>query len=452
MKLVKVEVTGFKSFQKKTTFEFKNNLIGVVGPNGSGKSNIIDAIRWGLGEQSAKNLRGSSMKDVIFSGTEDVKRKNFAEVAVTFSNGEESCEIKRRLYRNGDNEYFIDNKKARLKDVTNMYLDFGINKESYSIITQGKVEDIISSKPVDRRAIIEEASGVLKYKNKKKETNSKLEKTNDNLLRLNDIFSEISTRYGVLEEQKSKTEKYLEWSKELEEKDILINIYNIAEYQKKLEVLLADKRIKEQEKTALEIKQEELIKNLEEIKNSLVTLDRTYLKYHDEELELIKKKEGLQSELNVIEERKNNRNLRSEKLAEDLKYLLERKENLTKKLIERRELDSINRAKIKSLTKEIADLEEGGEYNLEKIEASIDKLRDEYYGLITEETRLENSIEYAKKNIESADENYKELLENIERQKSIYNTKLAELDKDTKENEEWNSKLAVLENNLNTFL
>ena len=190
-----------------------------------------------------------------------------------------------------------------------------------------------------------------------------MEKTNDNLLRLNDIFSEISTRYEVLREQKSKTEKYLEWSKELEEKDILINIYNIAEYQKKLEVLLADKRIKEQEKTALEIKQEELIKNLEEIKNSLVTLDRTYLKYHDEELELIKKKEGLQSELNVIEERKNNRNLRSEKLAEDLKYLLERKENLTKKLIERQELDSINRAKIKSLTKELADLEEGVEYN-----------------------------------------------------------------------------------------
>ena len=173
MKLAKVEVTGFKSFQKKTTFEFKNNLIGVVGPNGSGKSNIIDAIRWVLGEQSAKNLRGSSMKDVIFSGTEDAKRKNFAEVAVTFSNGEDSCEIKRRLYRNGDSEYYIDNKRAKLKDITDMYLDLGINKESYSIITQGKVEDIISSKPVDRRAIIEEASGVLKYKNKKKETNLK---------------------------------------------------------------------------------------------------------------------------------------------------------------------------------------------------------------------------------------------------------------------------------------
>ena len=217
MKLAKVEVTGFKSFQKKTTFEFKNNLIGVVGPNGSGKSNIIDAIRWVLGEQSAKNLRGSSMKDVIFSGTEDAKRKNFAEVAVTFSNGEDSCEIKRRLYRNGDSEYYIDNKRAKLKDITDMYLDLGINKESYSIITQGKVEDIISSKPVDRRAIIEEASGVLKYKNKKKETNLKLEKTNDNLMRLNDIFSEISGRYEILEDQKNKTQKYLDYSNELEE-------------------------------------------------------------------------------------------------------------------------------------------------------------------------------------------------------------------------------------------
>ena len=328
MKLSKVEITGFKSFQKKTTFEFKNNLIGVVGPNGSGKSNIIDAIRWVLGEQSAKNLRGSSMKDVIFSGTEDVKRKNFAEVAVTFSNAEKSCEIKRRLYRNGDSEYFLDDKRAKLKDITNVYLDLGINKESYSIITQGKVEDIISSKPVDRRAIIEEASGVLKYKNKKKETNAKLEKTNDNLMRLNDIFSEISSRYEILEEQKNKTQKYLDFSRELEEKDILINIYNISEYQNKLALLLDEKKVIQAEKEALEAKQEELIKDLENVKNSLVSLDKTYIKYHDEELELVQKKESLQSELNVIEERKNNRNLRSEKLDEDISYQLERLGNL----------------------------------------------------------------------------------------------------------------------------
>ena len=448
MKLSKVEITGFKSFQKKTTFEFKNNLIGVVGPNGSGKSNIIDAIRWVLGEQSAKNLRGSSMKDVIFSGTEDVKRKNFAEVAVTFSNAEKSCEIKRRLYRNGDSEYFLDDKRAKLKDITNVYLDLGINKESYSIITQGKVEDIISSKPVDRRAIIEEASGVLKYKNKKKETNAKLEKTNDNLMRLNDIFSEISSRYEILEEQKNKTQKYLDYSRELEEKDILINIYNISEYQNKLALLLDEKKVIQTEKEALEAKQEELIKDLENVKNSLVSLDKTYIKYHDEELELVQKKESLQSELNVIEERKNNRNLRSEKLDEDISYQLERLGNLQDRLKQREQIKDENKKKIKELNKEIIDLENGGEYNLETIENIIEELKDTYYNLINEETRLENSIEYARKNLESADENYKELYQNIERQKEEYSSKVSELETATNKQSSLKEELSKVESDL----
>lgn len=448
MKLSKVEITGFKSFQKKTTFEFKNNLIGVVGPNGSGKSNIIDAIRWVLGEQSAKNLRGSSMKDVIFSGTEDVKRKNFAEVAVTFSNAEKSCEIKRRLYRNGDSEYFLDDKRAKLKDITNVYLDLGINKESYSIITQGKVEDIISSKPVDRRAIIEEASGVLKYKNKKKETNAKLEKTNDNLMRLNDIFSEISSRYEILEEQKNKTQKYLDYSRELEEKDILINIYNISEYQNKLALLLDEKKVIQAEKEALEAKQEELIKDLENVKNSLVSLDKTYIKYHDEELELVQKKESLQSELNVIEERKNNRNLRSEKLDEDISYQLERLGNLQDRLKQREQIKDENKKKIKELNKEIIDLENGGEYNLETIENIIEELKDTYYNLINEETRLENSIEYARKNLESADENYKELYQNIEKQKEEYSSKVSELETATNKQSSLKEELSKVESDL----
>ena len=448
MKLSKVEIKGFKSFQKKTTFEFKNNLIGVVGPNGSGKSNIIDAIRWVLGEQSAKNLRGSSMKDVIFSGTEDVKRKNFAEVAVTFSNAEKSCEIKRRLYRNGDSEYFLDDKRAKLKDITNVYLDLGINKESYSIITQGKVEDIISSKPVDRRAIIEEASGVLKYKNKKKETNAKLEKTNDNLMRLNDIFSEISSRYEILEEQKNKTQKYLDYSRELEEKDILINIYNISEYQNKLALLLDEKKVIQTEKEALEAKQEELIKDLENVKNSLVSLDKTYIKYHDEELELVQKKESLQSELNVIEERKNNRNLRSEKLDEDISYQLERLRNLQDRLKQREQIKDENKKKIKELNKEIIDLENGGEYNLETIENIIEELKDTYYNLINEETRLENSIEYARKNLESADENYKELYQNIERQKEEYSSKVSELETATNKQSSLKEELSKVESDL----
>ena len=452
MKLAKVEVTGFKSFQKKTTFEFKNNLIGVVGPNGSGKSNIIDAIRWVLGEQSAKNLRGSSMKDVIFSGTEDAKRKNFAEVAVTFSNGEDSCEIKRRLYRNGDSEYYIDNKRSKLKDITDIYLDFGINKESYSIITQGKVEDIISSKPVDRRAIIEEASGVLKYKNKKKETNLKLEKTNDNLMRLNDIFSEISGRYKILEDQKNKTQKYLDYSKELEEKDILLNVYNIAEYQKRLADLLQVKQEKESEKLGLEIRQEELIKDLESIKNNLVSLDRTYMKYHDEELELVQKKESLQSQLSVIEERKNNRTLRSEKINDDIKYLEERKQNLESKLSERENLNDETKGRIQKINKEISSLESGEESKLELIERNIEELKDTYYSLINEETKLENSIEFAKKNLESADENSKEILDNIKRQKQVLSVREEEFSTATEEQKVLNEQLSNLQRELDILV
>ncbi|ERK58869.1 segregation protein SMC [Gemella bergeri ATCC 700627] len=423
MKLSQVEITGFKSFQGKTTFKFDNNLIGVVGPNGSGKSNIIDAIRWVLGEQSAKNLRGSSMKDVIFSGTEQAKKKNFAEVSLTFSNEQSNKEIKRRLYRNGDSEYFIDNKRAKLKDISDLYLDFGINKESYSIITQGKVEDIISSKPIDRRAIIEEASGVLKYKNKKKETNTKLEKTTDNINRLNDIFSEIKERYTTLEEQKNKTENYLAYTKELEKKDILINIYNIDECNKKLTQILNEKAGVQKEKEIFEKKQNELIKNLEYTKNSLMYLDKTYLKYHNEELELVQKRESIQSELKVIEERKNNRNIRTEKLEQDEEYLRTRKKNFEIKLKERKLSESELLKKVKKLSLEISNLENKDNNTLDIITQNIENIKDKYYSLTIEETKLENSIETAKRDFESSDENYKNLVIEIETLEKSYKEK-----------------------------
>ena len=413
--------------------------------------------------EAIENTNFSQKKTYINNQIKQILRCFNAETDLilnnlTFKNVDSSRNKIIKIYEMLNKIFSVDNVSINEK-----FLDIKLRKLMLLFSHAQKLEDEKEQQKAIREQLVEEEKVRREIEQSKRKIEKEEQQFNNEISKLmsylkktdNDLEKELYiSKIKDLEEKDSKFKKEQEDKaiKELEEKDILINIYNIAEYQKKLEVLLADKRIKEQEKTALEVKQEELIKDLEEIKNSLVTLDRTYLRYHDEELELIKKKEGLQSELNVIEERKNNRNLRSEKLAEDLKYLLERKENLTKKLIERQELDSINRAKIKSLRKEIADLEEGGEYNLEKIEASIDKLRDEYYGLITEETRLENSIEYAKKNIESADETYKELLENIEHQKSIYNTKLAELDKATKEKEELSSKLTVLENNLNTLL
>ena len=401
MNLIQLDVVGFKSFQNRTTFKFENNLIGIVGPNGSGKSNIIDAIRWVLGEQSAKNLRGSSMKDVIFSGTQETKAKNFAEVAVTFldDNGERK-EIKRRLYRNGDSEYYLNDKKTKLKEINDLYLDFGINKESYSIITQGKVEDIISSKAIDRRAIIEEASGVLKYKNRKKETNAKLEKTTDNIKRLYDIFTEIKDRHAELEEQKNKTTLYLDYKKELEEKDILINIYNIKTNGTKLDKIISNKTSLEKERKTLNKKQQEDTKQLEIIKSNLVALDKTYLKYHEEELELVTKRENLQTELRVIEERRTNRNIQSEKLEEDIKYIKTRKNNLEEKLQARKEETTNINKKIKELNNEITNLESNATNSKEQVEQYLEKLKDEYFNLVNEETKLQNNINYTKRKTE----------------------------------------------------
>ena len=188
MYLKSLKAHGFKSFADKTNLEFTNGINGIVGPNGSGKSNIVDAIRWVLGEQSVKSLRGAeTMTDVIFSGSKSRNAMNIASVSLTFDNTDhylpldyDEIEIKRRVYKDGTNEYFLNGERVRLKDLTNLLLDSGIAKESFNIISQGKIESIISSKPSDRRIIFEEASGVLKYKRRKEEALKKLDKTHDN--------------------------------------------------------------------------------------------------------------------------------------------------------------------------------------------------------------------------------------------------------------------------------
>ena len=188
MYLKSLKAHGFKSFADKTNLEFEKGINGIVGPNGSGKSNVVDAIRWVLGEQSVKSLRGDgTMTDVIFSGSKSRNAMNVTSVSLTFDNTDhylpleyDEVEIKRRVYKDGTNEYFLNGERVRLKDLTNLLLDSGIAKESFNIISQGKIESIISSKPADRRIIFEEASGVLKYKRRKEEAIKKLDKTHDN--------------------------------------------------------------------------------------------------------------------------------------------------------------------------------------------------------------------------------------------------------------------------------
>ncbi|MCL2725649.1 MAG: chromosome segregation protein SMC [Polyangiaceae bacterium] len=228
MRIKRIELSGFKSFVDRTVVTFDHAIMGIVGPNGCGKSNIVDAIRWCMGEQSAKHLRGKSMEDVIFNGSESRTSADFAEVTLTFENDDPvdvpleykdypEIAVTRRLYRNGDSEYLINKTTVRLKDVTDLFLGTGVGTKAYSIVEQGKIGLIVSAKPEDRRLLIEEAAGITKYKSRKKQAERKMELTQQNLLRVGDIIREIDRNLGSLKRQAAKAERYLAYRKELED-------------------------------------------------------------------------------------------------------------------------------------------------------------------------------------------------------------------------------------------
>lgn len=231
----KIEMVGFKSFADRTVIEFNDSFTAIVGPNGCGKSNVSDAIRWVLGEQSAKSLRGDSMQDVIFNGTEKRKSLSYCEVTLTFDNSNrffnfdyDELAITRKLYRSGESEYLINRNTCHLKDITNLLYNSGLGKNGYSVISQGKVTELVDSKPENRRAMFEDAAGISKYKNDKRDAERKLERTNDNLTRVKDILSEIERQMGPLKKQAENAKKYLEYKGNL--KDLEINAY-IYQYE-----------------------------------------------------------------------------------------------------------------------------------------------------------------------------------------------------------------------------
>ncbi|MEG2481580.1 MAG: AAA family ATPase, partial [Clostridia bacterium] len=201
MRLTKLEIYGFKSFAKRTEIAFPQNVTGIVGPNGSGKSNIGDAVRWVLGEQSAKMLRGNSMADVIFNGTERKKAMNYCEVTLVFDNTDRQLQvdyaevsITRRVYRSGDSEYLLNGTNCRLKDIVDLFRDTGIGKEGYSIIGQGRIDEILSQRSEDRRAVFEEAAGIGRFRTRKEEAEGRLKRADENLVRVTDVLEELESR------------------------------------------------------------------------------------------------------------------------------------------------------------------------------------------------------------------------------------------------------------------
>ena len=294
MYLKKIIAQGFKSFADKITIDLENNITGIVGPNGSGKSNVVDAIRWVLGEQSVKSLRGDgNMTDVIFQGSKSRSASNVASVTLIFDNTDHyinlnfsEISIKRRVYKDGTNEYYLNNEQCRLKDITNILLDSGMAKESFNIISQGQIEEIISAKPTDRRVMIEEAASVLKYKHRKEDALKKLDKTNNNISRVNDIIKELETRVEPLKIEKDKALKHIDLKEELESIEIALissditnlnykyqdNKSKIEVLNKELMTLITSNNTNETKLLEYKVKQNEIENKIKEQNNKLLEL------------------------------------------------------------------------------------------------------------------------------------------------------------------------------------
>ena len=336
MYLKEIKAQGFKSFADKILIELGNNITGIVGPNGSGKSNVVDAIRWVLGEQSVKSLRGDgNMTDVIFSGSNSRNPSGYASVTLVLDNTDHylpldynEVSIKRRVYKDGSNEYFLNEEKVRLKDVTNILLDSGIAKESFNIISQGKIEEILSNKPEDRRIIFEEAAGVLKYKRRKEEALRKLDKTHTNMNRVDDIINELETQVEPLEEQKNKAIEYKKISSELEGIEISLIAHDITninfEYQKNKNRIIE----LEDEISKLSTNNSVGESKILEYKNKISNLDIEIKKYQDSLLELTKTVEQLNSRKTIILERQKYA-VEDSKLHDNLVSLKEKELKLT---------------------------------------------------------------------------------------------------------------------------
>ena len=306
-----IRADGFKSFADKTEIEVNPGITCVVGPNGSGKSNIVDAIRWVLGEQSVKALRGdNSMSDVIFSGSKSRKENNRAIVSLTFDNNDKylntefkEVEIKRVLYKTGENEYYINNTKVRLKDITDLFLDTGASRESFNIISQGAIADIINSKPESRRIIFEEAAGVLKYKKRKEDTLKKINKTKDNIEKVDLIINELLSSLNPLKTQAEKAKKYLEYKEELERKDIALIANDITNINNEYQAVKTNVERLNKDLDNLSNSYSNDDSELEKLKLESIRIDESIENKNKDIMMLVKQLSDLQSEKQITIER-----------------------------------------------------------------------------------------------------------------------------------------------------
>ena len=414
MYLKRLELQGFKSFADKTILEFKSGITSVIGPNGSGKSNISDAIRWVLGEQSMKSLRGSKSEDIIFAGTQARKSLGFAEVSMVIDNTDGKLPIEysevtvtRKLYRSGETGYYINKVPCRLKDVLELFMDTGIGKDGYSIIGQGKIDEILSNKSEDRRKIFEEAAGIVKYRTRKAESEKKLEQTKLNLLRINDILSEIEANIEPLKMQSDKARKYLDLREELKNIEVGLFLHNISEYKEKLEKIVEDIQIVEGQNEAENQKMINLQDAKEELKEQIDEITAKIEEMQNLGFESTNKIEKINSEIGISKERIQNNKGNKERLEKEIeevkqriieledeqKQKLDKKENLSQNREKfQKELDE-KQKELDELTKKLSDKE----LEIEGKKQEIEKHTDRKYEIASEISSLDTNLENIEK-------------------------------------------------------
>jgi chromosome segregation protein len=397
--LKRLDIVGFKSFAERIAVEFVQGVTAVVGPNGSGKSNITDAIRWVLGEQSAKSLRGSKMEDIIFAGSDSRKSLNFAEVTLTLDNMDQALpvdysevSVTRRVFRSGESEFLINKQPCRLKDIIDLFMDSGLGREAFSIISQGKVEEILNSKAEERRTIFEEAAGVLKYKTRKKKAEGKLSDTQENLNRVNDILYELAGQIEPLKIQASIAKDFLDQKEALEKIEVSLTVYEIEELHIKWKQLTEQLEQHKQDEIKLSTELNNKEAKLAELREYISALDESIndlqnvLLYTSEELE------KLEGRKQVLKERKKNAAQNKEQLVNTIEELKGKVSDLSKQKVTLEDETSSLQLQADELKRLLNEKQAQIHLLSENIEQKIEDLKSEYIELLSEQAAAKNEL------------------------------------------------------------
>ena len=480
MYLKRLELQGFKSFADKTILELMPGITTVIGPNGSGKSNISDAIRWVLGEQSMKSLRGTKSLDIIFAGTQNRKSLGFAEASLVFDNSDGALPIEytevtvtRKIYRSGETGYYINKVPCRLKDVLELFMDTGIGKDGYSIIGQGKIDEILSNKSEDRRHIFEEAAGIVKYRTRKQESEKKLEHTKLNLLRINDILAEIEGNLEPLQMQADKAKKYLNLREELKNIEIGLFVYNIEKYKQDLEKVVQDIEIMQSQCNDEEGRLERVKILKEELKSSIDEITETIENMSNIGFESQKQIEQLNSDINVAKTRIANNNENNDRYLKEIEEqnakikelkdeieqkeakkdnLKQNKEKFEKELNEKQaELDKLTE-KLSSKELEIEGYKHTVEENTDKkyeLQSEINAQNINYQNFEKRQAQIKQEMQSTISELDGTRLNKEDIAKQFNEIENKKNKAQNSLNEVAKQREEANQKIKSFESNIN---